>query len=465
MVLLPCVAVSFPPFAGAVTKPVTNGGNMPRKRRSYIVPRNQGGVVRYYGDFRQWADVGGKVEALKPKGSPSATTDEKLAQILVAERIQSLEDRRRRKQVGAPEADTYLVPYCLYHLKRKRASGKVSAAWLDAAAGHLEAAITYFCNGGEPLPRDERDEVILDGVRDREINSITTIDVQDYAAWLAERDNGRAGKLSPSSQRKYLNSLSNLYARAASENKVPPGYNPVAALLEKPQDGEGRSEAKWLEVDEAALLLESARTYEPIRRDAALAPRVVYTIIATMLLTGGRPAEVLGLEVADISFERRRVTFRENGTRARLKTAGSRRSVTMWPQLQEILTEYLESDDAPPVDGPLFPSARRDGRVIDIRKALDAIAVRAGWPEGEIRPYAFRHSYTAARLQTLDAGRPISVYTVARELGHGGQRLVERVYGHIGELRHRSDVVEYRVEQHISRLKDRLVKLRELEIA
>ena len=70
---------------------------MPRRRRSYIVQRNQGGVVRYYGDFRPWADVGGKVEALKPKDAPSATTDEKLAQILAAARIAELEDRRRRK--------------------------------------------------------------------------------------------------------------------------------------------------------------------------------------------------------------------------------------------------------------------------------------------------------------------------------------------------------------------------------
>jgi hypothetical protein len=35
-----------------------------------------------------------------------------------------------------------------------------------------------------------------------------------------------------------------------------------------------------------------------------------------------------------------------------------------------------------------------------------------------------------------------------KELGHGGVLLVNRVYGHLGEVRHRASVVEFRVEQH-----------------
>lgn len=30
------------------------------------------------------------------------------------------------------------------------------------------------------------------------------------------------------------------------------------------------------------------------------------------------------------------------------------------------------------------------------------------------------HSYAAIRLQTVDAGEPVALYTVARELGHSG---------------------------------------------
>jgi hypothetical protein len=63
-------------------------------------------------------------------------------------------------------------------------------------------------------------------------------------------------------------------------------------------------------------------------------------------------------------------------------------------------------------------------------------------------------------LQTLDRGAPVSPYTVGKELGHGGDALVRRVYGHLGDTRHRAEVVEYRVEQHAAKLKDRLAALR-----
>jgi integrase len=95
----------------------------------------------------------------------------------------------------------------------------------------------------------------------------------------------------------------------------------------------------------------------------------------------------------------------------------------------------------------------------DFRKPLDAIAERAGWKAGEIRSRMFRHTYCAARLQTLDQGAPVSPYTVAKELGHGGDHLVKRIYGHLGTVRHRSEVVEYRVENHREVLGDRLTAL------
>jgi integrase len=64
--------------------------------------------------------------------------------------------------------------------------------------------------------------------------------------------------------------------------------------------------------------------------------------------------------------------------------------------------------------------------------------------------YDFRHTYCAARLETLDGDAPVSGFTVGRELGHGGGSLVNRVYGHLETVRHRSTEVEYRVKQHLS---------------
>src|SRR5206468_875264 len=114
---------------------------------------------------------------------------------------------------------------------------------------------------------------------------------------------------------------SNLYRRAQAEKRVPLGYNPIAAHPEKPSDA--RREARWLECDEAALLLESARTYRATCEWFAVP--FAYELVATWLLTGGRPSEVTGLEVDDISLERETVTFRVNAHR-RLKTLGSART-------------------------------------------------------------------------------------------------------------------------------------------
>ena len=74
----------------------------------------------------------------------------------------------------------------------------------------------------------------------------------------------------------------------------------------------------------------------------------------------------------------------------------------------------------------------------------------------------FRHTYCSARLQTLDGGAPVSDFTVGRELGHGGTSMVKKVYGHLGKVRHRSDVVEYRLEHHREALGDRLTTLEKL---
>lgn len=292
---------------------------------------------------------------------------------------------------------------------------------------------------------------------DRELHTITVRDTQRFAAWLAEqpvrranpaKDPNRAAPrrtISGQSQRHYLNALSNLYQRAQAESVVPLGHNPVALLMEKPTAK--RQEARWLEAHDAALLLEAARTHRPKRDDVAMP--FAYPLLATFLLTGGRTSEVLGLEVDDLSFDRRTITFRPNNHR-RLKTLTSHRTIPMWPQLEEVLREYVFGGEAPAA-GLLFPSSRtgRPKMLTDIRKMLDAIGGRAGWKAGEIRSKMFRHTYTAARLQTTDRGAPVSLFTVSRELGHGGDSLVKRVYGHLGTVRHRAETVEFRVANHV----------------
>jgi integrase len=331
----------------------------------------------------------------------------------------------------------------------KAKAGRVTDGWLEATEVYLRRAIAFLGSSRE----------------------LQSIGVRDVRAWLeALRTEGRSG----GTLRHHLNALSNLYRRAGAEEVVAPGYNPAAALLEKPSAR--TAEAKWLEVHEASLLLETARLFRSDRPDLAIP--FVYPLVATFLLTGGRRAEILGLEVDDVSFDRRTVTIRPNAHR-RLKTSTSARVVPLWPQLEGILRAYLfQGGDAP--TGLLFPSpAGADAMLTSFRKVLDQVAIATGFweyvqtPAGElvkdrdgeprrrgtVRTKMFRHTYCAARVQTLDQGAPVSIYTVGRELGHGGDSLVRRVYGHLGQVRHRSEAVEYRIEQHRGRLEERLTRL------
>ncbi len=392
---------------------------------SGIYVRHQGGARRYYGH------IGTARVALKGPGEKRATTNLDVAIATYGQLVAEHQKQQLRTVHGLP-TPAFLETFAAEHLGAKAAAGLVTDSWLVQAERHLRRAVQQFGAARE----------------------LSTIGAQDVRAWDAVLQ----GKgLSGSSRRHHLNTLSNLYQRAQAEGYVVPGYNPVSALQEKPTAR--RLEAKWLEVPDAALLLESARTYAPQREDLALP--FAYPLLATFLLTGGRRAEVLGLEVDDVSLARGTITVRPNRWR-RLKTVTSHRVLPLWPQLRAILRTYFPERERLGAGTLLFPSFgpdRQEAMVTDVRKLLDAIAGRAGWQPGELTSKQFRHTYCAARLQTLDQGAPVSVYTVGKELGHGGEAMVRRVYGHLGTIRHRAKVVEYRVSQHRKVLKDRLAAL------
>jgi integrase len=403
------------------------------KSSQRIYWRERGGTRRAYADLRDYADVGGRREPLVAQDEKLATADETTAQVLLAARLKELDASRRGRALHGEAPPVTLADFAKAHLVAKAESQKFTEHWLEVTEKCLERAIVFF--GAQ-----------------RELASITVADVRRWANRLLSTPNGRKGTMSASSVRHHLSCLSNLYKRARAERVVPSGYDPVGDFDEKPSPRRG--EAKWLEIHDASLLLEAARTYRPEPKAGWKPVPFAYELIATFLLTGGRESEVLGLEVDDVSLDRGVVTFRPNKWR-RLKTASSHRSVPLWPQLRDALERYLAEH---PPGKLLFPSYRtgEEAMLTDFRKLLDAVAERAGWKAGEIRSKMFRHTYCAARLQTLDAGAPVSTYTVAREMGHGGEAMVRRVYGHLGQVRHRSETVEYRIEQHATKLKGRL---------
>ena len=417
----------------------------PRKRRSRVF-WNHG---RLWGDFRDFAVVGGRREPLVPLGDRLATDNPDVAAQLADRRVRELKALKERLQLSGRRPSPALAPFAAEHLVAKKRAGKVTDGWIAATEGFLRRAVEHF--GAE-----------------RPLDSISPGDVRAFAEWLSTRParkvrsgEGKSDRpvrtMTAYSVRAHLFALSNLYRRARESELVPVGCNPVADLMEKPTIV--RREAKWLEVPDAALFLESARTLPGVVTAAgdAIGADVAYPYVATFLLTGGRYREVLGLELEDVSFDRRTVTFRPNAWR-RLKTEGSWRVIPLWPQLEEILRAYIFG---PRLDrgGPLLFPGASGGMLRETRRLLDRVAKRVGWKAGEIRHRIFRHTFAATRLQTLDRGTPVSLYTVSRELGHGSEDMVRRVYAHLGTVRHRSEVVEYRAEQHFERLGDQLVRL------
>ena len=400
---------------------------MSEKRAGRVYWRtNSKGQKRAFGDFRDYSDVGGKRKALIPPGARTPTTDEDVAMKLVVKRVKELEALRRDKELIGVTRKVGLESYAAEHLLKKKKAGKVRDRTLMESEFHLQRAVEFF--GAD--------------------TDIAAIKPGRVAEWSAELQQ----TLSNSTVSHHLSALSNMYRRALSEDLVT--RNPVSDMMDKPEPA--AAEAEWLEVSEAALLLEAAR----VHKGHHTANPFTYELIGTMLLTGGRMSEVFGLEVDDISLTRKTVTFRPNSWRL-LKTKKADRVVPLWPQLEEILRAYLlRREREAPLGRLLFPSPKstpeREMMLDNMRKIPDTVAVSAGWEKGEITTKWFRHTYCAARLQNLDRGQPVAVWTVSRELGHASTDRVENVYGHLGDVRHRSEVVEYRVEQHREALAKKL---------
>jgi hypothetical protein len=197
----------------------------------------------WYADFRRYGDVGGRLEVLVPRGATRATPDADVAAQVYAGRLAELERARRDGALTGRTRRRQLADYVAYHLEQKARTGKVEVAWVAVVETMLRRAVAHFGAG-------------------RYLDAIGVTDVQ---AWLVALGEGRHPGRSPlgsRSQRHHLSALSNLYRRAASEEVVRPGYNPAAAILDKPT-GAGRPESAYLEVPDAALLLEAAPTLRP----------------------------------------------------------------------------------------------------------------------------------------------------------------------------------------------------------
>jgi integrase len=384
-----------------------------KKKRLY---RKDG---RWYCDFRDFHDVGGRQEALMPAGERFATKDRRTARRLAKARLKELR-RARNRPPTEPGVDLSLLgDFVDHHLEREALETKKPKSSLAQLAQQLAFAI-------EVMGSDTR------------LSDIRTPEIQSFLDVLAKR------KAGTETLRKYFYALSKLFRRARAEQVVAREHDPVGGIVNKPP--RERKERRWLSSAEAALLLEAARLYVTRREDRGLV--YAYALVATLLLTGGRPSEVCGLSVFDVDFETSTIRFRHHAHR-RLKNDESARTMRMWPQLKEILWAYLQGPHAP-TGNLLFPSPQNPERPLGSpKKLLAELSLRIGLGD-DVTPKVARHTYCSARLQTLDHGAPIADVTVAVEMGHGSAAMVREIYGHVsvGDRRIRKDVVDFLVEDH-----------------
>jgi len=402
------------------------------KQRLY----RRGVTGRYYVDLR---DLGGEREALVPEGESYATTDEVIALSLAGKKIEELQAKLRGEHFGG--------------LKRIATLGTFSHEWIVYRRS--------FCDkdgfaSSRTIKRYEQALRQLFSVIDEDarMDRVTTADAKQALAALSRRRSRSGQTLKASSLRQVLAAMQLIYDHAQDEGVVPMDYNPWRAIrrADRPKPPK-TSSTDFLEVSEATELIEACDDLDSTRMP-------LRTIVATLLLTGARKDEILGLEVKDVDFRRHVVHIHSNRWR-KVKTRDER-FVPLWPQLQEELKQYLER--IPRKHGLLFPSEdsdeRRDVMITainkNLRKARDLAAEKIGGAAGaalaakQVTPRALRPTYCAARLQTLDHGQPVALWTVKKELGHGSMQMIDRVYGRLGVIRHRSEVVEYRLNALVS---------------
>lgn len=355
--------------------------------------RNSG---RWYADFRNYRH--GSRESL-------GTSDRTEAEERLAERKRELEEAEEKNLQSAP--DPSLKDFFQRYLDR-RAQEVADSTWdnEERALGMLTAWLRRQL-GHEP----DLSDISLSLLRDFKREQLDSVKASTFNVRLT--------------------AISQALQAAFEEGLVP--RNEAKRLSRATEE---RTEEVWLENGEAARVLEAAGQMEEDPRSRCY-PHL-HALIATYLLTGGRRAEVFGLTRDDVDFEHSEIVFRPNEWRG-LKTRHSDRRVPLWPQLEEILRPHIgRREDDPPL---LFPA--QDGGMLEtLRWSLSTLEDRAGL-EKHLTIKVFRHTYTAARLQTVDQGEPVSIYTVARELGHTGIERIRRTYGHLQKRRSRLEEVRY----------------------
>lgn len=241
---------------------------------------------------------------------------------------------------------------------------------------------------------------------DRQFRAITKKTVEEFMAELAKKKSARQKPLSAQSQRESLLLLRAILAHAEVKNH--------AKAVDLPKKAKCRPTVPTLK---AATAIIGYITTNP------------HALIAkTLLYTGMRLGEALGLRWDDVDFTHGRIFVRRTidhltGSVNVPKTEGSERIVPLMDELKPLLRQHRKHQNAGsvPKNGDwIFVSSRtrrrhKDGAPVVGHRSFEQdyfapAAKKAGVPD--VTPHAFRHLFATRMLQ----GHP--VVEVSAWLGH-----------------------------------------------
>jgi integrase/recombinase XerD len=257
----------------------------------------------------------------------------------------------------------------------------------------------------------------LDWCRQRDLDPLTAtfIHINAYARALESTVEPRTGRpFSAATVARKLSGLSSWYGFLAKVNAI--GANPVGGA-DRPRVSRDHSATVGLSVEEVDALLTAA---EADTVPARLRNLAVVSVLADL---GLRVGEVIGLDVADLGYERGHRTVRFIGKggvrRQRALTPASTAAVETYLLHRAAATEVAIDE----LRGPLFVTssgARLDRHAVFrlIRRLAEAAQIPSF---AKLSPHSLRHAFaTAAR----DEGIPLE--DVQDAMGHADPRTTRR---------------------------------------
>lgn len=412
----------------------------PRRRRTaariYQKGQDRAGRAFFYGDFRAYRAVGGRLEALKAPGDRRATTSVEAAEANFASRLREL--KRLATDGGPmptprPVGPLRLVEAFRQHLEKRAESGKYTVGTL---MNDEKAATNLFLILGDIPLRDIDGEVLAMYVAERRARG--------------HRQTG--GPISDCTLRNELHSLSSLLKRAVFEKAIPEPH-PMKGWTDLPDAPpsrrrylsreEGRALLRGAEAEDAriAALRASGGADLPLSSRGRGGAPVPFThtahtqaaaLVATLLYTGGRSQEVTGLLVEDVDFAEGVIRIRPNRFR-RLKRSWAERSVPLPAPLARRLAAHIAARGLTGQDA-LFPNGS-GGALATVNGLLRRCARLGKMSIERLSAHCLRHTFATIMLRTTTTttnGTQVlhTPFEVAKMLGHRSSELVETVYAH-----------------------------------